>query len=62
MKKITWIIGGLEVPGVGISQEGQTVNADNETAVSLIAQGIAVAEKPKKPPKQPKTSIIEGVK
>ena len=39
--KITWLIGGLEVPGIGISKEGVSVNIPEEQAASLIKQGIA---------------------
>lgn len=41
MKTITWAIGGLEIPGLGISKEGQSIEIDDEIAKSLIDQGIA---------------------
>lgn len=41
MKIITWIIGGLEIPGLGVSQAGESIEVDDETAESLSMQGIA---------------------
>ena len=45
--EITWLIGGLEVPGIGISKEGVSINIPEEQATSLIKQGIAKKMKKK---------------
>jgi hypothetical protein len=49
MKKIMWLVGGLEVPGVGITKTGRSAEIDDDMAESLLAQGIAKMYKnPKK--------------
>lgn len=39
--KITWIIGGLNVPHIGGTNAGKTVNVPDSDAHSLVKQGIA---------------------
>ena len=47
--KIEWIVSGLTIDGLGISREGETVNASKTVGENLINQGIAKAVRsPKK--------------
>ena len=41
MKKITWLVGGLNVPKVGMTKIGRTISCDSSTANDLIKQGLA---------------------
>ena len=41
MKKITWNVGDLEVPGVGMTEVDKTVSVDSQVADNLIKDGIA---------------------
>jgi hypothetical protein len=38
---IEYLVGGLEVSGHGISEEGKTVSLPEEVANSLVIEGIA---------------------
>jgi|TARA_R100000084_G_scaffold75893_1_gene34241 hypothetical protein len=43
-KRIEFIIGGLSIPGVGMSVAGKEVEVEPDVAQSLIDQGIAKAK------------------
>lgn len=57
--KITWLIGGLNVPHIGGTNAGKTVDVPEPDAHSLVKQGIAkYASKPK--PETKKSTRGEG--
>lgn len=58
--KITWLQSGLSIQGLGVSQEGETINAPKKIAENLINQGIA--EQAKAPKKEIKEKIKGGDK
>lgn len=41
--RIKWTVGGLEVPNIGIAVVDGIVDVNEDTAMSLIAQGLAVS-------------------
>lgn len=41
MKKIIWLRGGLEIPGIGITESGKSVSIPRNQADEFINKGIA---------------------
>ena len=40
--KITYIVSGLTIPGVGKAEEGKTVSVSKEMGKDLVRQGVAI--------------------
>jgi len=40
-EKIEWVVGGLHIPNVGLTEVGKTLSVEKRIAESLIEQGIA---------------------
>tara|TARA_R100000773_G_scaffold44610_1_gene46528 strand:- start:4216 stop:4398 length:183 start_codon:yes stop_codon:yes gene_type:complete len=40
-KRIEFLVGGLQIPGIGITEINKTISVDSDVAKSLIEQGIA---------------------
>jgi len=40
-EKIEWVVGGLHIPNVGLTEVGKVISTDKKIADSLIEQGIA---------------------
>ena len=41
MKKITWLRDGLEIPGIGVTKIGKSLDVPKEQAAEFIKNGIA---------------------
>ena len=56
--KIKWVVGELEVPNIGVAVIGGVVDVDEDAAMSLISQGLAIEYLTRKQPKS--TAKEEG--